>query len=48
MSLWKRAGSQTESKAFEKSIVERIVQEPSLGLLIHLRWTKKGTEFDLE
>ena len=29
----KRAGCQTESKAFEKSIVERIVREPGLGLL---------------
>ena len=26
-------GSQTESKALEKSIVEKIVQEPDLGLL---------------
>ena len=33
MSLLKRAGCQTESKALEKSIVDRIVQEPSLGLL---------------
>ena len=33
MSLWKRAGCQTESKAFEISIVERIVREPGLGLL---------------
>ena len=33
MSLWKRAGCQTESKAFEKSIVERIVLELGLGLL---------------
>ena len=33
MSLWKRAGCQTESKAFEKSIVDRIVREPGLGLL---------------
>ena len=33
MSLWKRAGCQTESKAFEKSIVARIVREPTLGLL---------------
>ena len=33
MSLWKRAGYQTELKAFEKSIVERIVLEPGLGLL---------------
>ena len=31
--LMKRAGCQTESKAFEKSIVERIVREPDLGLL---------------
>ena len=31
--LMKRAGCQTESKAFEKSIVERIVREPGLGLL---------------
>ena len=33
MSLPKRAGRQTESKAFEKSIVARIVREPGLGLL---------------
>ena len=33
MSLWKRAECQTESKALEKSIVERIVQESGLGLL---------------
>ena len=33
MSLWKRAGCQTETKAFEKSIVERIVRDPCLGLL---------------
>ena len=33
MSIWKKAGCQTESKAFEKSMVERIVQEPGLGLL---------------
>ena len=33
MSLWKRAGRQTESKASEKSIVDRIVREPGLGLL---------------
>ena len=31
MTLWKRAGYQTKSKALEKSIVERIVQEPVLG-----------------
>ena len=31
--LWKRAGCQTESKALEKSIVDRIVREPDLGLL---------------
>ena len=33
MSLWKRARRQTESKALEKSIVARVVREPSLGLL---------------
>ena len=33
MSLWKRAGCQTESKALQKSIVERIVRDPALGLL---------------
>ena len=33
ISLWKRAGCQTESIAFEKSIVARIVREPGLGLL---------------
>ena len=33
MSLWKRAGCHTDSKAFEKSIVARIVREPGLGLL---------------
>ena len=33
MSLWKRAGCLTESKAFKKSIVERIIQERGLGLL---------------
>ena len=33
MILWKRAGCQTESKSFEKSIVDRIVREPGLGLL---------------
>ena len=33
ISLWKREGCQTESKALEKSIVARIVQEPGLGLL---------------
>ena len=27
MSLWKRAGCQTESKAFEKSIVDKDSQE---------------------
>ena len=46
MSLWKRAGCQTESKALEKSIVDRIVREPGLGLLTHPKWTEKGTEFD--
>ena len=48
MSLWKRVGCQTESKAFEKSIVDGIVREPGLGLLNHAKCTKKGTEFDLE
>ena len=33
MSLCKRAGYQTESKALEKSIVYMMVQEPGLGLL---------------
>ena len=33
MILWKRAGCQTESKAFEKSIVTRIIRESGLGLL---------------
>ena len=33
MSSWKRTGCQTESKAFEKSIVKRIVQDLGLGLL---------------
>ena len=33
MSSWKRAGCQTELKALEKSIVERIIREPGLGLL---------------
>ena len=33
MSLWKRAGCQTELKAFEISIVDRTVREPGLGLL---------------
>ena len=33
MSLWKRARCQTESKALEKSIVAKIVQDPGLGLL---------------
>ena len=33
ISLWKRAGCQTESKAFQESIVDRIVREPGLGLL---------------
>ena len=33
ISLWKRVGCQTESKAFEKSIVATIVREPGLGLL---------------
>ena len=46
MSLWKWAGCQTESKALEKSIVDRIVREHGLGLLNHPKWTEKGTEFD--
>ena len=33
MSFWKKAGCQTESKALEKSIVERVVREVGLGLL---------------
>ena len=33
MSLWKRAGCQTESKAFEKSIVAGTIGEPTQGLL---------------
>ena len=33
ISLWKRAGCQTEWKALDKSIVDRIVQGPDLGLL---------------
>ena len=33
ISLWKRVGCQTESKTVEKSIIARIVEEPSLGLL---------------
>ena len=33
ISLWKRAGCQTELKALEKLIVVRVVGEPSLGLL---------------
>ena len=33
MSLWKRAGCQTESKALDKLIVDRIVRDPGLGLL---------------
>ena len=33
MSLWKRAGCQTELKAFEKSTAVRIVREPGPGLL---------------
>ena len=47
MRLWKRAGCQTESKAFEKSIVERIVPERGLGLLNQSEMTEKGIEFDL-
>ena len=33
MSLCKRAECQTESNTLEKSIVEKIVQDPGLGLL---------------
>ena len=33
MSLSKKAKYQTELKALEKSIVQRIVREPGLGLL---------------
>ena len=33
MSLWKRAGCETETKTFEKSIVARVNREPRLGLL---------------
>ena len=33
MGLWKRVRCQTESKDFEKLIIERIVREPGLGLL---------------
>ena len=33
MSLWKRAGCHAELKAFEKSIVLRIVRQPGLDLL---------------
>ena len=50
MSFWKRAGCQTESKAFEKSIVDRIARERGLGLLNlseFVKPTEKGTEFDL-
>ena len=46
MSLWKREGCQTESKALEKSIVDRIVREPGLGLLNPSEMAEKGTEFD--
>ena len=37
MSLWKRAECQKKPKAFEKSIVKRIVQEPGLGFVCCLR-----------
>ena len=42
MSLWKRAGYQTESKAFEKSLVALIVRDPDLGLLNSSKrdWTR--------
>ena len=41
MSLWKSVGSQTESKALEKSIVEKIVREPGLGFLNPLEMDRK-------
>ena len=44
MSLWKKMVFQTKSKAFEKLVVERIVQEPGQGLL---NPSKKNKEFDL-
>ena len=33
MSLWKKMGCQTETKAFKQSIVMRIDREPGLDLL---------------
>ena len=48
MSLSKRAGCLTESKALEKSIVDRIVRDPGLGLLNLPKWTEKATGFDQE
>ena len=47
MSLWERAGCQTESKAFEKSIGERIVREPGVGLLNPSEMAEKDKDFDL-
>ena len=44
----KKAGCQTESKALEKSIAERIVREMDWVCQTHPKWTSKGTEFDQE
>ena len=47
MSLWKRERCQTESKALEKSIVERIDREPALNLLNPFEMgTEKDKGFD--
>ena len=48
MSMWKRAGCQRVSKAFEKSIAARIVRESGLGLLSPSEWTEKDKELDLK
>ena len=48
VSLMKREGCQTESKALEKSIVARIVREPGLGLLSTFKWIENETAFDQE
>ena len=48
MSLWKRAGCQTESKAFEKLIVEESFESPAWVCKTHLKWSEKETEFDQE
>ena len=49
MSLWEKTGCQTESKALEKSIVERIVREFGLNLLNPFEMgTAKDKEFDHE